>query len=203
MRHGALPGHQARREFGLRVKDANAPTRTHFQGLDYFPIDAEVARRGALRAVQPAEEDPDHGRPRHDQRRDLAGRARVHARRQGVPHRSDPRGGDDDSSSSSRTPRAAKRRTRPAATSTRKPPDRTARRSIDFNKAYNPPCAFTPFATCPLPPLQNRLPIRIEAGEKRYAGDTLEIWRAERSALYADRRSSTSTCATHAVSFFA
>ncbi|MBA4312161.1 MAG: hypothetical protein C0417_05985 [Chlorobiaceae bacterium] len=40
---------------------------------------------------------------------------------------------------------------------------------IDFNKAYNPPCAFTEFATCPLPPKQNYLPIRIEAGEKNYA----------------------------------
>jgi uncharacterized protein len=37
---------------------------------------------------------------------------------------------------------------------------------LDFNKAYNPPCAFTPFATCPLPPKQNRLPVRIEAGEQ-------------------------------------
>ena len=40
---------------------------------------------------------------------------------------------------------------------------------IDFNKAYNPPCAFTSFATCPLPPTQNVLPIRITAGEKKYA----------------------------------
>ncbi len=39
---------------------------------------------------------------------------------------------------------------------------------LDFNKAYNPPCVFTPFATCPLPPSQNRLPVRIEAGEKSY-----------------------------------
>jgi len=36
---------------------------------------------------------------------------------------------------------------------------------IDFNKAENPPCAFTPYATCPLPPKQNILPARIEAGE--------------------------------------
>ena len=35
---------------------------------------------------------------------------------------------------------------------------------LDFNKAHNPPCAFTPFATCPLPPRQNVVPIRIEAG---------------------------------------
>jgi len=37
---------------------------------------------------------------------------------------------------------------------------------IDFNKAYNPPCAFTEFATCPIPPPQNRLPIKVTAGEK-------------------------------------
>lgn len=39
---------------------------------------------------------------------------------------------------------------------------------LDFNKAQNPPCAFTPYATCPLPPPQNRLKLRVEAGEKRY-----------------------------------
>jgi uncharacterized protein (DUF1684 family) len=39
---------------------------------------------------------------------------------------------------------------------------------LDFNKAVNPPCAFTPFATCPLPPRQNYLPVRVEAGELRY-----------------------------------
>ncbi len=39
---------------------------------------------------------------------------------------------------------------------------------IDFNKAYNPPCAFTDFATCPLPPKQNRLVVKITAGEKNY-----------------------------------
>ena len=37
---------------------------------------------------------------------------------------------------------------------------------IDFNRAYNPPCAFTDFATCPLPPAQNRLHVAILAGEK-------------------------------------
>ena len=40
---------------------------------------------------------------------------------------------------------------------------------LDFNCAYSPPCAFTDFATCPLPPPQNRLPLRVEAGE-RYQG---------------------------------
>lgn len=39
---------------------------------------------------------------------------------------------------------------------------------LDFNKAYNPPCAFTSFATCPLPPDQNKLAVEILAGEKSY-----------------------------------
>ncbi|HXI62459.1 MAG TPA: DUF1684 domain-containing protein, partial [Pyrinomonadaceae bacterium] len=49
------------------------------------------------------------------------------------------------------------------------PPDAAGRMVIDFNRAYSPPCAFTKFATCPLPPRQNRLPFAINAGEK-YSG---------------------------------
>lgn len=48
-------------------------------------------------------------------------------------------------------------------------PDESGHTVIDFNKAYNPPCAFTEFATCPLPPDQNKLPVRGTAGEKVYA----------------------------------
>ena len=39
---------------------------------------------------------------------------------------------------------------------------------LDFNRAYNPPCAFTPFATCPLPPPENWLPFPVIAGEKKW-----------------------------------
>jgi uncharacterized protein len=45
---------------------------------------------------------------------------------------------------------------------------RDGRVELDFNKAENPPCAFTAYATCPLPPRQNVLPVAIEAGEKKY-----------------------------------
>jgi len=47
-------------------------------------------------------------------------------------------------------------------------PDAEGYTYLDFNKAYNPPCAFTPYATCLLPPKQNILPIEIKAGEKNY-----------------------------------
>lgn len=48
------------------------------------------------------------------------------------------------------------------------PPGPDRKTTLDFNKAYNPPCAFTPFATCPLPPKQNVLPFFVKAGEKNY-----------------------------------
>jgi uncharacterized protein (DUF1684 family) len=38
--------------------------------------------------------------------------------------------------------------------------------TLDFNRAYSPPCAFTPYATCPLPPAENHIQIAIEAGEQ-------------------------------------
>ncbi|HEX9410182.1 MAG TPA: DUF1684 domain-containing protein [Actinomycetota bacterium] len=48
------------------------------------------------------------------------------------------------------------------------PPDDQGRVVLDFNKAYNPPCVFTSYATCALPLPANRLPLRVEAGEKLY-----------------------------------
>jgi uncharacterized protein (DUF1684 family) len=47
-------------------------------------------------------------------------------------------------------------------------PDDDGWTTLDFNQAYNPPCAFNPHTTCPLPPKPNRLGVRVEAGEKNY-----------------------------------
>ena len=44
-------------------------------------------------------------------------------------------------------------------------PDSNGNTFIDFNKAFNPPCAYTPFATCPIPPKQNILPFKVTSGE--------------------------------------
>jgi uncharacterized protein len=41
---------------------------------------------------------------------------------------------------------------------------------LDFNEAYNPPCSFNPYTTCPFPPQENRLTVRLPVGEKTYAG---------------------------------
>jgi uncharacterized protein (DUF1684 family) len=48
--------------------------------------------------------------------------------------------------------------------------DDTGRVVIDFNQAYNPPCAFNPYTTCPIPLSENRLPVKILAGERNYQG---------------------------------
>jgi uncharacterized protein (DUF1684 family) len=55
--------------------------------------------------------------------------------------------------------------TYPAARFLKAPRPRDGQTNLDFNQAYSPPCAFTQFATCPLPPPQNRLGIAIPAGE--------------------------------------
>lgn len=50
------------------------------------------------------------------------------------------------------------------------PPKEDGTIVLDFNKAYDPPCVFTPYATCPLPPEGNVLPFAVEAGEKMWDG---------------------------------
>src|SRR5690606_29215205 len=52
-------------------------------------------------------------------------------------------------------------------------PDAQGHVKLNFNRAYNPPCAFTAFATCPLPPPENRLDLAVTAGEMAYAAPIL------------------------------
>ncbi len=154
----------------LRVRDSEAATRVHFQGLQSFPYreDWKVSARllpalaGTTLAIQnilgSIEEMPSAGT--------------LIFNRDGKEHRldavADAEEGDlfvmfKDGTTGHETYPAGRflHIPRPA------PGDPVL---IDFNRAYNPPCAFTPFATCPLPPAQNRLPGRVEAGELRYRG---------------------------------
>ncbi len=59
---------------------------------------------------------------------------------------------------------------------------------LDFNEAYNPPCAFNPFTTCPIPLRENRLDVKILAGEKAYAGPSTSSGRAPAPEAAQDRR---------------
>ncbi|NEM98184.1 DUF1684 domain-containing protein [Pontibacter burrus] len=51
-------------------------------------------------------------------------------------------------------------------------PDENGNVMVDFNKAYNPPCAFVTYATCPLPPKQNFLQVEVPAGEKSFESES-------------------------------
>ena len=155
--------------YGLRVKDAESETRTHFKGLEYYPIDPKWRVEARYEAYHPPKKIPitDITGMTSD---NIAPGAIVFEI-DGQEHRLDPilEEGSTDYFIIFRDG-TSKDTTYPAGRYLYAQPPKDGKIIVDFNKAYNPPCAFTPFATCPLPPLQNRLPVRIEAGEKKYAG---------------------------------
>ena len=153
----------------LRVKDADAATRKHFLGIDYFPIDP------SWRIVAdwvPFE-------PPHDLKIGsvigtidtvkVPGKAvftRDGHTYELLPYQEEP-GGELFFVLADRT---SGHETYGAARFLYAALPQNGKVVLDFNKAYNPPCSFTPFATCPLAPPENRLDLRITAGEKKYRG---------------------------------
>jgi uncharacterized protein len=155
--------------YGLRVKDAQSPTRTGFKGLEYYPIDPKWRVTARFEAYHPPKKIPIT---------DVTGMTSDNISPgalifevDGKEHRLDPII-EEGSSEYFIIFRDATSRdtTYPAGRYLYAPQAKDGTTVVDFNRAYNPPCAFTDYATCPLPPLQNRLAIRIEAGEKKYAG---------------------------------
>ncbi len=155
---------------GVRVKDTESPTRSEFKGLDYFPIDAKWRLEARFEPYQPAKKIPitnvlgmtDDETSPGALAFDVGGRI----------YRIDPilEKGETDLFVMIADETTGKETYGAGRYLYVSPPDAAGKVVVDFNKAYSPPCAFTNFATCPLPPRQNRLPFRIEAGEKKYAG---------------------------------
>ena len=154
--------------YGLRVKDAQARTLTEFKGLEYYPIDPKWRVQARFFPYNP---------PKNIPITDVTGMTSDNPSPgvlvftvDGREYRLDPidEGGEElfvifkDTTSRDETYPAGRYLYIPK-------PGADGQAVLDFNKAYNPPCAFTPFATCPLPPPQNRLDLRIDAGEKKYA----------------------------------
>jgi uncharacterized protein len=155
---------------GLRVKDSAAPTRTKFEGLEYFAVDPRWRVEARYEEYSPQKKIPIADVT--GMMTDSISPGALVFTIDGKEHRLDPileEGTDDlfiifrDQTSADSTYPAGR-----YVYAAKPGPD--GKVYIDFNKAYNPPCAFTAFATCPLPPMQNRLPLRVEAGEKKYAG---------------------------------
>ncbi|HEY2829101.1 MAG TPA: DUF1684 domain-containing protein [Thermoanaerobaculia bacterium] len=157
-------------KFALRVKDTSSPARTHFLGLDYFPVAPQWRVDAHFEAFNP---------PHHVTITNVLGMTSdeiapglLAFTANGKEYKVEPileEGTKDyfiifkDATSGKETYAAARY-------VYAHPADKNGVTVIDFNKAYNPPCAFTTFATCPLPPAQNRLPFRVEAGELKYRG---------------------------------
>jgi uncharacterized protein (DUF1684 family) len=155
---------------GVRVKDSDSRTRREFKGLEYYPIDPKWRIEARFEPYQPPKTIPITNVLSMTDDETSPGALVFDVG--GTTYRIDPileKGETDlfviisDGTTGNETYGAG----RYLYVS---PPNKTGRVVIDFNKAYSPPCAFTNYATCPLPPQQNRLPFRIEAGEKKYAG---------------------------------
>ena len=155
---------------GVRVKDTDSRTRREFKGLEYFPIDPKWRIEARFESYNPPKIIPITNVLSMTDDETSPGALVFEVG--GTTYRVDPileKGETDlfviisDGTTGKETYGAG----RYLYVS---PPDKTGKVVIDFNKAYSPPCAFTNYATCPLPPQQNRLPFRIEAGEKKYAG---------------------------------
>lgn len=156
----------------LRVRDSEAERRTKFPGLTHFPIDPSWRIEARWKPFDP---------PREVPITNIAGQTSVEKipgaavfEREGktielLPMREGPEAELffvlSDATSGVETYSAAR------FLYADPPKPGSDKVVLDFNKAYNPPCAFTPFATCPLPPKENQLNIAIRAGEKKFDGE--------------------------------
>ena len=173
---GSLRAYLIRRGAGrlaLRVKDIAAPALREFAGLDYFPVDPAWRVAGRL---SPAEPDATIAVP------DIVGDVLTEAtpgvvafELGGAVHRLHALEAQPghlwlvfgDATNGSETYGGG----RFLVTGPVQPDDSV---EVDFNLAYNPPCVFSPHATCPLPPDGNRLAVRVEAGERMWTVPGLE-----------------------------
>jgi len=171
MKSGTLSFTAIRRNdrFGIRVKDPESDARRNFKGLDYFPPNAKFRVEARFEPYNPPKKIPITNVL--GMTGDEISPGALVFTIDGQQFRIDPifEQGTTDLFIIFKDATAG-HETYGAARYVYAHPAKDGVTTIDFNHAYNPPCAFTPYATCPLPPPQNRLPIRIEAGEKQYAG---------------------------------
>lgn len=155
---------------GVRVKDTESQTRREFKGLEYYPINEKWRIEARFEPYQPPKTIPITNVLSMTDDESSPGALAFEL--DGKNYRIDPilEKGETDLFVMIADGTTGKETYGAGRYLYVKPPDASGKVVIDFNKAYSPPCAFTNFATCPLPPQQNRLPFRIDAGEKKYAG---------------------------------
>jgi uncharacterized protein (DUF1684 family) len=158
-------------QYAVRVKDSESPARLHFAGLEYFPVDLKWRVEARLEPYIPPKKLDIPTQVGTIEEYECPGALVFQI--EGKTYRIDPvieQGAEDqlfimlaDETNGNETYAVGRQMYTPL-------PDSGDRVILDFNKAFNWPCVFTEYATCPIPPPQNRLPVRIEAGEKMYRG---------------------------------
>jgi len=165
---GSLSFHVVKRgdRLGLRVRDRDNPARAAFKGTDYFPADRKWVISARFEPYQPPKRVPILNVLGMETEETSPGALAFEV--DGRPYRLEAlkeQGSEQffiifaDQTSGKETYGAGRYLYAD-------PPGADGLVRLDFNRAYSPPCAFTRYATCPLPPPQNRLALRVEAGEK-------------------------------------
>jgi len=152
----------------LRVRDTEAPGRKHFAGIDSFPIDPAWRIEAQWVPFDPPRQMPITNILGQTTPAPVPGKAVF--THEGRTFELLPIDEGTDELFFVITDLTAGEETYGAARFLYADKPRDGKIVLDFNRTENPPCAFTSFATCPLPPKENRLPFRLTAGEKNYRG---------------------------------
>ena len=154
--------------YGLRIKHADAPSRLNFSGLEYWPAEEDWNIEGKFIAHPAGKTIPIVDIIGTTS--DIPNPGAVEFTRDGKAYRLEALDGGDGELFLVLADRTSGHGSYPAGRFLgAAAPDAEGKMWLDFNRAYNPPCAFTAYATCPLPPPENRLDLAITAGEKTYA----------------------------------
>jgi uncharacterized protein (DUF1684 family) len=154
---------------GIRVKDSQAETRMRFRGLEYFPVDPKWRVAARVEPYSPVKKIPIINVLGLEETMDSPAALAFELDGQTCCLDAVLEPGERDWFVMF-ADRTNGRQTYGAGRFLYVAPPVDGRTVIDFNKSYGPPCSFSAFATCPLPPPQNRLSIVITAGEWKYAG---------------------------------
>jgi len=168
IRVGSQMFYLIRREdrFGIRLKDNESKARLEFKGLNWFPVDESYRVAAHLEAFpEPKELMVPNVLGGHFK---MKSPGRLRFSLQGQEYSLQPVVQDDGSLFIIFRDASNLRETYSAGRFLDADKPVEGKTTLDFNKAENPPCAFTHYATCPLPPEGNDLPVAIRAGEKRY-----------------------------------
>jgi hypothetical protein len=158
--------HNSGERLAVRLRDLDSPIRKEFTTLDWFPIDPAYRVRAKFVA---------HQEPKAVEILNMLGDierykspGHVEFTLQGQAIRMEPVLNSSGGLWLIFRDGTSGKETYPAARFLHTEAPKNGEVTIDFNKAYNPPCAFNPYTTCPMPPKENRLRIRVEAGERNY-----------------------------------